>query len=153
MTESKTGFVLEIWHASKIRIQSGSLKTYLHMLKDAPEEVARFNGHSACVLCIGTPLSFDQDASGRITNVKFDIPTPSHDEFEDSTIVNWNPSTRAGGCGYGFAQRSCRLGCRVYTREDDVITLGVLKVGSEINHAVEEQPDGRVKATLISIYE
>jgi hypothetical protein len=151
-SETKSGFICEIWHASKIRIQSGSVKTFLRLPQDAQSETARFNGHTACVLSVGTELSYSIDEDGGFYDVKFDVETKNYPEFEDSTVVEWHPSTRSGGCGYGFARRGCAFGCRVYTREDDCVTFGVLKVGTEINHAVEEQSDGRVKANRISIY-
>jgi hypothetical protein len=104
------------------------------------------------MLSRGTELTFDQDAEGAVCDVKFDIPTPEFPEYEDSKIVQWHASNRAGGCAYGFAERGCKRGCRIYCREDDVLTEGVLKVGSEISHAIEQQNDGRVKAVKISIY-
>jgi hypothetical protein len=155
MTEKKKGHVIAVIHGSKIGIQFGAMRVYLHMLKQASSETVRFNGHGACVLSKGIPLSFDQDDSGQITNVKFHIETPEFPEFEDSQVIQWNPSTRVGGCGYGFAKRGCGLGCRIYFRDDDIQTEGRIVPGALINHAVEEQSDGsgRIKAVRISIYQ
>jgi hypothetical protein len=155
MSEIRTARIIEIWHSSKIRIQSGSIKTFLRLPQDAQSETARFGGHTACLLSVGTELTFRQDENGSIHSVKFDVETPDDvPEFEDSTIVEWHPQYSRTGCGYGFAQRGCAFGCRIYCRDDaDLITQGVLKVGSWINHSIQEQNDGRMKATKISIYQ
>jgi hypothetical protein len=152
MSELKTGFIVAIFTSAKIKVQSGSEQFVMHVRNDAPGEVTRFNGHGACVLARGHELTFSQDDEG-IHSVTFDVETPDYPEYEDSHIVVWHPRQGERGCAYGFAERGCSLGCRIYAREDDTITLGVLKVGSDINHAVEEQSDGRVKATKISIYQ
>jgi hypothetical protein len=153
MSELKTGRVIQIWHASKVKIRSGDSTRFLHLLKDAPEDVARFNGHGSCVLRIGDSLTFRESTDGDISGVTFDVPTPEFPEFEDSCLVEWHPQRTPFGCGYGFASRECDRHCRIYCRSDDVITEGQMTVGAWIKHSVEEQYDGRIKAAQISIYQ
>jgi hypothetical protein len=122
------------------------------MLKDAPTEVARFDGHGTCVLAVGDRLTFREAGDGQLYDVKFDIPTPQVPEFEDSRIEEWHHVGTRGGCSYGFSERGCSRLCRIYCRADDVITEGEMTIGAWIRHSVEEQHDGRTKASKISIY-
>jgi hypothetical protein len=149
----KTGSVIQIWHSGKIKIRSNGKTRLVHLLTDAPEEVCRFSGHGACVLKVGDGLTFRESVDGAISDINFDISTPECPEVEDSQIVDWHHVKTRGGCSYGFAKRQCSRGCRIYCREDDVITEGSLGVGTWIQHAVEEQYGGRMKATRISIYQ
>jgi hypothetical protein len=154
----RIGRIVVVWHSSKIQVHAGSDKFVMHV-KEFPEEMVRLNGH-VCVLQKGDELTFDQDdeasASAHrpsgIHNVNFCLDTPEFPEFEDSVITAWHVHTKPGGCSYGFAKRSCTVGCNIYVRADDVLTLGVLKLGTEINHAVEVQDGNRIKAARISIY-
>jgi hypothetical protein len=123
------------------------------MLKNAQAEVARFSGHGSCVLSVGDGLTFRESIDGQIYDVKFDVPTPDFPEFEDSRIVEWHEIPSRGSCSFGFSERQCTRGCRVYCRADDVLTEGTLKLGVWIKHGIETQYDGRIKADRISIYQ
>jgi hypothetical protein len=119
MSDLKTGIVKQIWHSSKIKIQSGDTKKFIHMLKDAPTEVARFNGHGSCMLSIGDLLTFREFESGHVYDVKFDREPPNFPEFEDSQVVEWHAQSTPRGCAYGFAERKCCRRCRIYCRADE----------------------------------
>lgn len=146
----RNALVEKIWNGNVIIVSDNDSQQAIQIVRDAPDELIRFNGHGACRLKVGMAVTYSIQR-GSIFNVKFpEVKTViSTDEFEISQIVDLKPGRRGG---FGFVARQCKRKCRLFFAVEDVLTTGA-KIGAWCQHKAVVHNDGRMKAVEISVFD